>query len=304
MIVLDNEDAIRAIASVDAVVDYILNGYVGTTATQLADGKVTDGEADLYASGADGTVVLAITMVNTHAAAVIVNLFLKPSGGTSRRIIAKDLSLAVGYSLHTDGTTIVLVNNQGKVVYTYPAHHADHENGGDDEVSIEGLSGLAADDQHVLDAEAVAAAEAAGLALASGKNIKLIANLLADHTWSGLTALMTAGAALTRTQAVYASAGKMVLADADAAASMPVIALCTPATLAEDAEGEFLLQGFFRDDTWDWTPGGLIYASLTPGALTQNVSGYTTGDQVQVVGVAITADIIYFNPSLELVEIS
>ncbi|GAJ15588.1 unnamed protein product, partial [marine sediment metagenome] len=28
------------------------------------------------------------------------------------------------------------------------------------------------------------------------------------------------------------------------------------------------------------------------------------GDQVQVVGIAITADIILFNPSLELVEIS
>lgn len=145
MIVLDNGDAIRAIASVDAVVDYTIHGYVGITATQLADGQVTDGEADLYASGADGTVVLGITMVNTHAAAVTVNLYLKPSSGTSRRILSKDMSLNIGYSLHTDGTTVVLVNTQGHVVYSYPAHHTDHEDGGDDEISIAGLDGEPAD---------------------------------------------------------------------------------------------------------------------------------------------------------------
>lgn len=42
------------------------------------------------------------------------------------------------------------------------AHAARHENGGDDEVSVAGLSGLLADDQHVLDAEAKAAAVQAG----------------------------------------------------------------------------------------------------------------------------------------------
>jgi len=172
------------------------------------------------------------------------------------------------------------------------------------------LTGLGDDDhtQYVLhtevDAEAVSAVEAAGLALASGKNIKLIQAVTSDHTWSGITAVMTAGAALTIGQAVYVGGAdsKMELADADAAATMPVIALAT-GTIAEDATGEFLLFGFFRDDTWTWTPGGLLYASTTPGALTQTApSG--TGDQVQVLGVAITADIILFNPSLELVEIT
>ena len=37
------------------------------------------------------------------------------------------------------------------------AHKTSHENGGGDEVSLVGLSGLLADDQHVLDAEVVAA---------------------------------------------------------------------------------------------------------------------------------------------------
>lgn len=184
-------------------------------------------------------------------------------------------------------------------------HATRHENGGADEISVAGLSGLLADEQHVIDAEAVAAAEAAGLALASGKNIKLISALTADNTWSGITAVMTAGAALARPNACYVGGdSKLELADADAAASMPVMCLVCDETIANDADGEVLLFGFFRHDTWNWTPGGLIYASLTAGELTQDVSGYTTNDQVQVVGVAITADIILFNPSYELVEIS
>lgn len=43
-----------------------------------------------------------------------------------------------------------------------PAHAPSHENGGGDEIGVAGLSGLLADDQHVLDAEALAAAVQAG----------------------------------------------------------------------------------------------------------------------------------------------
>lgn len=128
--------------------------------------------------------------------------------------------------------------------------------------------------------------------------------LIADHTWSGLTALMTAGTALTIGQAVYVgSDSKMEKALATGVATMPAIALAT-GTIAENAAGEFLMQGFFRDDTWNWTIGGLLYISKdTAGALTQTLPA-ASGEQVQVVGVAITADIIHFNPSYELVEIS
>ena len=125
-----------------------------------------------------------------------------------------------------------------------------------------------------------------------------------DHTWSGITAPMTAGIALVRPQAVYVGGdSKMEKALATTAATIPAIALAT-GTIAENASGEFLMQGFFRDNTWTWTPGGLLYVSKdTAGALTQTLPA-ASGEQVQVVGVAITADIIHFNPSYELVEIS
>lgn len=155
-----------------------------------------------------------------------------------------------------------------------------------------------------LNAEAVAAVEAAGLALASGKNIKLPVALTGDHSWSGITVVLTAGANLTIGQLVYLGSAdsKMELADADAAASMPGIALAT-GTIDEDAAGEFLLHGYFRDDSWSWTKGGLIYAGVTPGALTQTAP-VGSGDQVQVVGIAITATVILFSPGYELVEIT
>lgn len=46
---------------------------------------------------------------------------------------------------------------------TFNDHSARHENGGADEVSVAGLSGLLADDQHVINAEAKAAAVQAGV---------------------------------------------------------------------------------------------------------------------------------------------
>lgn len=154
-----------------------------------------------------------------------------------------------------------------------------------------------------LDADAVAAAEAAGLALASGKNIQLISALTADHTWSGLTATLVCGQETNPYLLWYAKDdGWMFLTDANLVAKMPAIAMNTVGITAGET-GVFLLQGFVRDDSWDWTPGGLLYPGETNGNIVQ-IAPSGSGDQVQVIGVAITADIIYFNPSLELVEVA
>lgn len=132
----------------------------------------------------------------------------------------------------------------------------------------------------------------------------LVSALPFDHTWSGKTAKMTAGIALAFGEAVYVGGdSKMEKALADAATHMPAIALAT-GTIDEDADGEFLLLGYMRDDSWTWTPRGLLYIDkTTAGLITQTAPALST-EQVQVVGVAITADIILFNPSYELVEIT
>ena len=55
----------------------------------------------------------------------------------------------------------------GQTAITIADHNTRHENAGADEISVAGLSGLLADDQHVLDAEVTAVAVAHALATAA-----------------------------------------------------------------------------------------------------------------------------------------
>lgn len=97
-----------------------------------------------------------------------------------------------------------------------------------------------------------------------------------------------------------ASDGNWEEADADALATMPCRALAL-----ETGTGtkKILRRGWIRKDAWSWTPGAPVYVDTTTGGLTQTKpSG--TGDQVQIVGYAETADILDFNPSTVIVEVA
>jgi len=125
-----------------------------------------------------------------------------------------------------------------------------------------------------------------------------------DNSCTGTTAVLTAGENLAFGDAVYVKAAdsKMWLADSDVVTTMPCVALAA-AAISANALGRFLILGFMRDDAWGWTAQGLLYPHTTGGNPTQTrPSG--SGDQVQVLGIAITATIILFNPSYELVEIA
>lgn len=89
-------------------------------------------------------------------------------------------------------------------------------------------------------------------------------------------------------------------ADADSLSTMP----CRAIALESGTGTKLLLRrGWIRDDSWSWTPGSPVYVSTSGGGLTQTKpSG--TGDQVQIVGYAETADIIDFNPSSTIVEVA
>jgi hypothetical protein len=53
---------------------------------------------------------------------------------------------------------------------------------------------------------------------------------------------------------------------------------------------------FVRDDSWNWTPGQTLYLSTTSSTLTTSTpSG--SNQVVRIVGHAVTADVIYWNPS-------
>jgi hypothetical protein len=51
-----------------------------------------------------------------------------------------------------------------------------------------------------------------------------------------------------------------------------------------------------RDDTWNWTPGAVLYLSETAGQITAT-QPTTTDAAIRVIGYAVTADVIYFAPS-------
>ena len=132
----------------------------------------------------------------------------------------------------------------------------------------------------------------------------------ADETVSGITATFTAGEDLVRGEVVYFKAGdsKMWKAVASAAGTMPVAAMAA-ADISADATGKFLLFGFLADNgTFPaYTVGADLYA---PEAETssQNVpeeaAPDSDGDFVQVVGYAVTANSVFFNPDQTIVEVA
>jgi hypothetical protein len=134
------------------------------------------------------------------------------------------------------------------------------------------------------------------------QSVKLEEALSTSDKWSGLTFNGVAGEVLNAGYVCYlASDGKFYHADADAAATMPAVAMAT-AVINANTSGVFLLAGFYRSGYWIWTVGGVLYASTTAGELTQTApSG--SGDQVQKVGIALTEDIIIFNPDIAMAEV-
>lgn len=122
-----------------------------------------------------------------------------------------------------------------------------------------------------------------------------------DADVSGNTSSGTVTGASAFGQALYMqSDGTWALAKADAESTMPVAAITTTAATGNQ---KVLTYGYARNDSWDWTVGGLVYASdATAGALTQTAPT-ASGSQVQVVGVATHADRIFFNPSYVLAEL-
>lgn len=103
------------------------------------------------------------------------------------------------------------------------------------------------------------------------------------------------GETVTEYSLVYLDANSQwVLADASAAASMPVVGLATQ-NMSRDQKGRVVLIGTVGTNDWAWTPGDAVYVGSTAGELTQVEPG--AGELSQVIGYAINATTIIFNPS-------
>jgi hypothetical protein len=145
----------------------------------------------------------------------------------------------------------------------------------------------------------------------STTNLQLLLNsAVLDGEYSGDLAMFTAGEDLTAGEVVYLKAAdsKMWKAVATASATSRCVAMCL-ATTSANAMGPFLLRGFARFDSEfpTYTVGGALF---TPEAETsgknvpEQAAPDTDGDFVQVIGFAISADAVYFNPSNDIIEVA
>lgn len=128
-----------------------------------------------------------------------------------------------------------------------------------------------------------------------------------DGTWSGLTisrTVATGSAAELFGQVMFVeSDGELNAADADATSTMPGV--CVLVVAGEGASKTCVVSGTVSETDWNWTPGAILYVGTDPATTTGLVATAPagSGDQVQVVGVALSADTILVQPSLVLVAV-
>ena len=144
----------------------------------------------------------------------------------------------------------------------------------------------------------------------SSTNLEMMLNsAVADGEVSGTLAMFTADEDLTAGEVVYfKSNGKVAKAVATAAATSRCVAMAIAPTSA-NALGPFLLKGFARFDSEfpTWTVGGALFtpeAETSSKNVPEQTAPDTDGDFVQVIGYAISADAIYFDPDSTVIEVA
>ncbi len=133
------------------------------------------------------------------------------------------------------------------------------------------------------------------------KNITQIATLTTDNSAQGdIVTDIVAGESLAFGNIVYLkSDGKWWKATNTAIATTGLIGFVLESKSADEAT-KVLLRGFVRDDDYALTVGGVIYLGAS-GAITQTAPS-TEDYVIQVLGYALHADRLYFNPSYDRIE--
>jgi len=299
-------DAITGAKIADDAIDseHYTDGSIDTAhlaADVITGAKIADDAVDSehYTDGSIDTAHIADNQVT----------LAKMAGLARGKVIYGDASgdpaaLAVGtagYVLATDGTDLA---------YTNSLLAADYVIGEDAQTKIDFET---ANEIHFdADNAEIAKITSTGLTMSAGENVYLgdgsslnIATPLlagADHTYSGISAQMLAGAAITAFNLVciHTTTQEVIVADASAVATARAIGIA-PAAISDTATGTVLLHGFIRDDTWNWTTGSVLYLSETAGAMT-HTAPTTDGAFVQAVGIALEPDVVFINPSLDIIE--
>ena len=138
--------------------------------------------------------------------------------------------------------------------------------------------------------------------LAENASIALDPSLSADGKYSGTTISGTAGATLAFGDVIYLAAAdsRWELTDASAAATAGsvLVGICVLAAAADGDPTVILLSGNIRADAVfpTFTISAPVYISETAGDVT-GTQPVTADAVIRVLGFALTADSMYFNPS-------
>jgi len=126
---------------------------------------------------------------------------------------------------------------------------------------------------------------------------------LADLDASGFKDLVVVGENVVAGDTLFLqNDGEYWKSDANGVGTMPIKVLVLDANIAADATGLVLRYGYYRNDgLYGWTPGAgeanLLYAHTTGGQIVQFANKPVgAGDQLQIVGHIVNANIIFFNP--------
>jgi parallel beta-helix repeat protein len=138
----------------------------------------------------------------------------------------------------------------------------------------------------------------------AGSSFSLIGNIgLATglDPAASVISITSSGESLSVGNLVFLNSTGYFKTNAVSSAKMPAIAM---ATWSGSGGNVLLLQGYFTNASWSWTPGALLYASnSTAGGLTMTYPS-NSGAQVEVVGYAVSATKIYFDPCLIIITIT
>ncbi len=133
-------------------------------------------------------------------------------------------------------------------------------------------------------------------------DIQVDATPNSDDTWNGKsTNTFNAGATVAQFDCVYlSSSSTWLLTDADAIGTAGNVLVMMAGAAGTNGNPLRVIEpgSWVRNDAWNWTVGGVLYLdTATPGGMTQTApSG--EDDVVKIVGHAVSADVIYFNPSV------
>jgi hypothetical protein len=125
-------------------------------------------------------------------------------------------------------------------------------------------------------------------------------NITANGQYAGEVSTEAVAADGALYDLLYLSSTGYDKAQANADIALPCLAMRVETGIGSR---KLLKSGYVRNDAWNWTKGQLLYVSPSTAGLITATKPSTTGQRVQIVGYAVSADIIYFNPDYTWIEI-